>query len=85
METHFVYIVQCADGSLYTGYATDVARRVEEHNGNSKTAGARYTRGRRPVELLYSEAFASRSEAQKRESALKKLSRNEKLALVTRK
>lgn len=83
MSDHFVYIVRCADGSLYTGYATDVVRRVREHNGESTTAGARYTHARRPVTLVHTEHFTSRSAAQKREAAIKKLSKLEKQELFT--
>jgi putative endonuclease len=76
---HFVYILRCADGTLYTGYATDIEKRLREHNGevNAKAA-ARYTRGRRPVTLVYQEVCDSRSTALKREVAVKKLSRAEK-------
>ncbi len=87
---HLVYIVRCADGSFYTGYTTDIERRVKEHNGegNSKaeqSAGARYTRARRPVRLIYSEVFATRSEAMKRECAIKKLAKTEKEVLIKKK
>jgi len=78
----YVYILRCADNSLYTGITTDVNRRLEEHN--SHTLGAKYTRGRRPVELVYREKKQSRSEALKREHAIKKLSKQEKEALVDR-
>lgn len=81
METWSVYIVRCSDGSLYTGIATNVARRVEEHNANNLLA-ARYTRARRPVVLVYQEAVASRSAAGKREYELKQMSREEKEALM---
>ena len=81
--THFVYMVRCSDGSLYTGYATDPEKRLREHNGESKTPGARYTRGRRPVQLVYVETFKTRSEAMKREAAIKRHSRAEKEALIT--
>lgn len=81
MESWSVYIVHCADGSLYTGIATDVARRVEEHNASNLLA-ARYTRARRPVVLVYQEAVASRSAAGKREYELKQMSREEKEALA---
>jgi putative endonuclease len=80
---HFVYIVRCADGTLYTGYATDVEKRVREHNGETKgKVAARYTRGRRPVELVYSEPCTSRSEALKREYAIKQLSKEAKQQLA---
>jgi putative endonuclease len=78
-DHHFVYIVRCADGSLYTGYARDPQKRVEVHNNGR---GARYTSGRRPVILVYSEAFDSVGEALKRESQVKRLSRAKKEALV---
>jgi len=76
-----VYIVRCADGTLYTGVAIDVARRVSEHNG-TRTNGARYTRARRPVRLIYHEQAANRSAACKREYRIKQMSRREKLALI---
>lgn len=76
-----VYIVRCADGTLYTGVAVDVARRIAQHNGAGKT-GARYTRPRRPVDLVYAEQAASRAAACKREYRIKQLSRREKLALI---
>ena len=84
---HFVYIVQCADGTLYTGYATDLQKRLAEHNGagggtSARSAGAKYTRGRRPVRLVYFESFATRSEAMQREAAIKQLTRAEKMHLV---
>jgi len=76
-----VYIVRCADGSLYTGIALDVERRIAEHNAGNG-AGASYTRSRRPVTLVYRESAADRSAASKREYRIKQLSRKEKLALV---
>jgi len=76
----WVYMLRCADGSLYTGITTDVTRRVAEHNGDGD-AGARYTRSRRPVRLVYAEAAASRAEATRREAAIKRLDRTHKLAL----
>lgn len=88
-KRHFVYIVECSDSSYYTGYAVDIERRIKEHNGedvvNGKSAGARYTLPRRPVVLKYQESFLTRSEATKREAAIKKLTRLEKLALVASK
>lgn len=80
--SHFVYILQCADTTLYAGYTTDIARRVDEHNGASKKPGARYTRARRPVTLVFSRTFATRSEALKFEAYVKSLSRAEKLILI---
>lgn len=79
---HFVYIVRCADGSLYTGYTTDVQRRVREHNGAAAGSGARYTRPRRPVTLVYQESHESRSLAQQREAAIKRMVRAEKQRLL---
>lgn len=76
-----VYMVRCADGTLYTGVAKDVSRRVEEHNSNDVLA-AKYTRGRRPVVLVYQEMTATRSTAGRREHEMKRMSRPEKEALV---
>lgn len=86
-DTHFIYILQCADNTLYTGYTTDIEKRMIEHNGEGSTkaarsAGAKYTRGRRPVELVYQESFTTRSEALQREYAIKQLSRLEKQQMV---
>lgn len=80
MQEWFVYVLTCADGTLYTGVTTDVARRVEEHNVSPK--GAKYTRIRRPVSLAYQESFPDRSSACAREAAIKKLSRGEKMGLL---
>lgn len=74
----FVYMVQCQDGSLYTGWTTDVESRVAAHNRGD---GARYTRGRGPVRLVYAEEVADRPTALRREAALKRLPRAAKLAL----
>jgi len=79
VSDHYVYMLECADGSLYTGYTTDVERRVAEHDAGE---GAKYTRGRTPVELVYRERFESRSAAMSREYELKQLSRSEKERLV---
>ena len=76
-----VYILQCADKTLYTGITTDIERRVEEHNSDNKK-GARYTRVRRPVSLVYQESCENRSDASTREYQLKKLPRSKKLRLV---
>lgn len=75
-----IYILRCADDTLYTGVTTDLSRRVVEHNESLK--GAKYTRVRRPVALVHSEAFETRSAACLREAAIKKLSREEKLRLL---
>lgn len=77
-----VYILKCADNSLYTGITTDIDRRVDEHN-NCNKKGARYTRARRPVSLVYQEGCTDRAHASKREHALKKLNRTEKLNLTS--
>ncbi|SDC70849.1 GIY-YIG nuclease family protein [Natrinema hispanicum] len=76
---HVVYVLECADGSLYTGYTTDLERRVAEHDAGD---GAKYTRGRTPVELRYHERFDSKSAAMSREYEIKQLSRAEKERLV---
>jgi putative endonuclease len=78
---HFVYIVRCADGSLYTGYALDPRARTRAHNAGR---GARSTCGRRPVRLVYSERFETLSEALKREYELKQWPRARKQALIRR-
>ena len=75
-----MYILRCADGTLYTGITTNVLRRVEEHNSAKKAA--KYTKVRQPVVLVYTTPAHSRSEASVKEAALKKLSRKEKLALI---
>jgi len=76
---HCVYVLECGDGSYYTGYTTDVERRVAEHRAGE---GAKYTRGRTPVELVHCETFDSKSAAMSREYELKQLSRREKERLV---
>lgn len=75
----FAYILRCADGTLYTGWTTDLAARLAAHNAGS---GARYTRGRGPVSLVYWEEYADQSEARRREAAIKKLDRRGKQALI---
>lgn len=75
----FVYMLRCADGSLYTGVATDIERRLGEHNAGK---GARYTRGRIPVALVYREPCADRGHAVRRELAIKRMTRAGKLALL---
>lgn len=79
MTAHWVYVLECSDGTLYTGYTVDLERRVDEHDAGD---GAKYTRGRTPVELLYSEEFDSKSAAMQREYEIKQLSRSEKETLV---
>lgn len=77
--SHYVYVLECADGTYYTGYTTDVERRVAKHNAGE---GAKYTRGRTPVEIVHTESFADRSTAMQREHEIKSLRRAEKEALV---
>ena len=77
---HHVYIVACSDGTYYTGYTTDVDRRVAEHN---EGVGAKYTRGRAPVELVHVEVYPTRSAALRREHAIKRLDRSAKEALIS--
>ena len=76
-----VYILRCADDSLYTGITTDIQRRTDEHNGIGKKKGARYTHNRRPVTLVYQENHVDRSQASKREIEIKSLSREQKFLL----
>jgi len=76
----WVYIIKCSDESFYTGITTNLERRILEHNDSKK--GAKYTRNRRPVNLIYSESHPDRSTASKREYHIKKLSRLEKLKLT---
>ena len=80
MTKHFTYIVRCADDTLYTGYTTDVKRRVNEHNGHKK--GARYTRARQPVTLVYYQSFETKSLACKEEARIKKLTKKQKIMLI---
>lgn len=80
-EGWHVYVLQCADGTLYTGVARDLQKRLLQHNGE-QAGGPKYTRGRRPVQLVWSDTAANRSAAQQREAAIKKLSRGEKLRLI---
>lgn len=80
-DTWFVYILECADRTLYTGVTTDLQRRLDEHNHNDRL-GAKYTRVRRPVSLQYHETCTDRSHACQREAAIKKLSRRAKLRLI---
>ena len=77
----YLYILRCGDGTLYTGITTDIQRRLEAHRCGK---GAKYTRGRGPLELAYQEACCTHSEALKREAAVKRLSRTEKEQLIGR-
>ncbi|MEF8857246.1 MAG: GIY-YIG nuclease family protein [Haloplanus sp.] len=76
---HYVYVLECADGTYYTGYTTDVERRVAEHDAGE---GAKYTRGRTPVELVHVEEYETRSAAMRREHEIKSLSRRAKERVV---
>ena len=76
---HHVYVLECSDGTYYTGYTTDVERRVAEHDAGD---GAKYTRGRTPVDLVHVESFDSQSAAMSREYEIKQLSRAEKERVV---
>lgn len=79
---HYAYLLLCADGTIYSGYTTDPKRRAAEHNSGK---GAKYTRTRLPVMLVRTESFPTKSEAMRREAALKRLSHSEKLRLIWQK
>lgn len=76
---NFTYILRCNDGSLYTGWTNDLEKRLGDHNAGK---GAKYTKGRRPVELAYYETYETREEAMKREYAIKHLTREQKMNLL---
>lgn len=78
---YYVYMLRCADATLYTGITTDLQRRVEEHNNSPK--GAKYTKARRPVTLVYSELHPDKSRALQREYKIKKLKRLQKEELIS--
>ncbi|MCI6859121.1 MAG: GIY-YIG nuclease family protein [Eubacterium sp.] len=78
---NYTYMVRCSDGTLYTGWTNDLAKRLHAHNCGS---GAKYTKSRRPVELVYYEEFQTKKEAMQREYAIKQLSKKEKLSLIER-
>ncbi len=78
--SYYLYILTCADNTLYTGITTDLTRRVGEHNSGG--VGAKYTRARRPVNLVYAKRYKDRSKASIAEARIKQLSREEKLALI---
>lgn len=80
-KTWIVYILRCKDDTLYTGITDDLARRIAAHNSGK---GAKYTRGRGPVEVVYTEVLESYSAALKREAAIKRLKRPEKMALLAK-
>ncbi|MGL5615776.1 MAG: GIY-YIG nuclease family protein [Sarcina sp.] len=79
---NYTYILECADKTFYTGYTNNLENRIKVHNSG---LGAKYTRGRTPVKLLYYEEFESKSEALKREYAIKKMTRKEKEKLINKK
>ncbi len=78
---YILYILRCSDSTFYTGITTDIEKRISQHNG-TLPGGAKYTKGRSPVELLYQESYENRSEATKRELQIKKLSRERKICLI---
>lgn len=80
MIMYYLYIVRCVDGTFYTGIARDLKARIKQHN--TSTLGAKYTKGRRPVKLVYSRRCRNRSTALKAEAKIKKLSRGEKFVLI---
>ena len=80
-EMHYIYLVRCSDDSLYCGWTTDLKRRIDAHNGHI-SGGAKYTRGRRPVTLIYAESFHQKQEAQRREYAIKRMTKTKKLRLI---
>lgn len=82
-KKYFVYIVECADGTLYTGITTDLKRRVAEHNASP--VGAKYTNARRPVALVYSKKYKDRSTASVEEARIKKLPKIKKIELINKK
>ena len=80
-EMHYIYLVRCSDDSLYCGWTTDLKRRIDAHNGHIP-GGAKYTRGRRPVTLVYAESFHQKQEAQRREYAIKLMTKTKQLRLI---
>ena len=81
MNKNFTYIVECSDHTLYTGWTNDLEKRIEAHNTGK---GAKYTKTRRPVRLVYFETFATKEEAMSREYHIKRLSRQEKIKLISK-
>lgn len=82
MKRNYTYMVKCSDGTLYTGWTTDLEHRVKAHNDGE---GAKYTRSRRPVELVYYEEYATKAEVMKREYSIKQLTRKQKEKLIENK
>lgn len=83
MTKYFVYLLRCADKTIYCGQTNDLERRINEHNSNT-VRSAKYTKGRRPVKLVYSEKYSTLSDALKREFEIKKLTRPEKEKLIAK-
>lgn len=81
MNKNFTYIVECSDHTLYTGWTNDLEKRIEAHNTGK---GAKYTKTRRPVRLVYFETFATKEEAMSREYHIKRMSRQEKMKLISK-
>lgn len=79
---YYLYILKCADGTFYTGITVDLKRRLKEHN--SSALGAKYTRSRRPVEIVYSKKYRNRSNASREESRIKKMPRKEKIGIIAK-
>lgn len=77
---NYTYIVECADGTLYTGWTTNVQKRVKAHN--EEKSGAKYTKAKRPVKLVYYEGYETKEESMRREYAIKQLTRKQKLELI---
>lgn len=77
---NYVYIIECSDNTLYTGWTNDLQKRLNSHNNGT---GAKYTRGRTPIELMYFEQFETKPEAMKREYKIKQMSREKKLKLIS--
>ena len=78
---NYTYILECADGTLYTGWTNDLDKRLQAHNSGK---GAKYTRSRLPVKMVYAESHADKRDAMRREHEIKQLARNEKLTLIKR-
>ncbi|WP_423972038.1 GIY-YIG nuclease family protein [Elusimicrobium simillimum] len=78
---HYTYILKCADGTLYTGWTNNLDKRLAAHNSGK---GGKYTRARCPVELVYNETFSTKQDAQRREYAIKRMTRQDKLALINK-
>ena len=81
MNKNFTYIVECSDHTLYTGWTNDLEKRIEAHNTGK---GAKYTKTRRPVRLVYFETFATKEEAMSREYHIKRMSRQERIKLISK-